>query len=187
MSTTKQRLAHLERVWPPQSGATSRTETDTGHLKFWSRPLFPAEFRDFCTKRAEERYIATVRGGRSGSQSFIDPGWYTGGVTNDERAERIRFEYDELNRLIAWHGDEDGWHAWHNQAQDWPQQHGKLDDEALNRRLMHAWTTADGNRAYRTRPLWRLVWKEWKPNMTFDEHCDFDALLAKEGETRCRW
>lgn len=188
MSTTRARIARLQKVWPTAPLVTVFTETDTGHLKFWSRPLFPGEFRDYCTARAHERYITTVRGGRYGGQSFIDPCWHTGGVTDEERKARIQFEYDELERLVALLGLDEGWGAWHAQAQDWPQRNGKIDADALDRRLMHAWTTADNNRVSPGRPLWRKVWVEWKPGMTLDEHFEFDQLLGREGETRCaRW
>ena len=180
MTSTKQRLANLETAWATKDAAVKDYR---GHLTWWSQPLFPSEFHQFCRGRAEERYTATVRDGRYESNTLLDPGW--GELSREEKQERISFEYDELGRLVDELPNGEGWIAWHAQANDWPQQYSRFDLAALERRLMHAWTTADKHRADPQRPLWRRVWSEWKPNMTLEEHMKFDLLLEKEGDARC--
>lgn len=180
MGTTNRRLDRLETIWQIDAPID---DAGLSHLEWWSHPILPGEFYQFCAQRAEERFTHTERGGHYGGNSVTDPGWHCG-VSIEEREARIRFELDELTRLTALLGSEVGWAAWHDQAAAWPVSNGPLDNDRLTRRLLHAWETADGNRAHPRRPLWRRVWPEWKPGMTLDEHTAFDALLAAEGVER---
>lgn len=168
--------AALRRIQVIERQLADRTDYgDDGlaHLRWWSWPILPGEFRRFCNHRARERL--QVEGG---------PCWYTG-ITEDERKRRQGFEADELARLQDVYGAEEGWAAWHDQARFWPQQYGSVDEAALERGLMHAFEAADTNRSHYSAPLWRQVWPEWRPGMSLAEHLAFDHLLGEEGQARC--
>lgn len=145
----------------------------TDHLSWWSRPVAPGVFRDFYGERARVRLAA--EGG---------PCWFTG-ITEAERCARADAEEAELDRLQAEYGDAEGWAVWLDQARFWPAG-DQVTEDALERRLMHAFATADLHRTDHSAPLWRRVWPEWRAGMTLAEHIDFDRLLAEQGQARCR-
>jgi len=164
-----QRLAALEILWPEPDHVIA--EGDIGSLGYWSSPVAIAELWDWAGLRAHYRY-----------QHDVDGGWWQ--LTREQRDERIQFEVAEFSRLLEELGPEDGYSAWHRQAETWRSQHGPCDVATFERRLKHAWTNADENRAHPSSWLFRQTWPEWRPGMSDEERLSFDTLLARECDAR---
>ncbi len=164
-----QRLAALEILWPSPDQVV--TEGDVGALGYWSSPVAQGILLDWCGLRGHLRY-----------QSDVGPDWWQ--LTREHRDERIQFEIDEFTRLLTLLGEDEGYTTWHLQAEGWHGQHGPCDVATFEKRLRHAWTNADQNRAHPSSWLFRQTWPEWRPNMTDEECLSFDVMLSRERETR---
>ena len=163
-----QRLARLETIWPEPDDVIS--EGDIGSLTYWSSPVALPALWDWSALRAHLR-----------CQHEAGDWWK---LTREHRDERIRFEVAEFCRLLDELGPEDGYVAWHHQAEPWRSQHGPCDVATFERRIHHALSNADQNRAHPSSWLFRRVWSEWRSDMTDEERLSFDTLLARECETR---
>jgi hypothetical protein len=162
-------LTALETLWPEPDQVI--TEGDIGGLTHWSTPVAQSILLDWAGLRAHLRH-----------QSEVDGGWWQ--LSRQQRDERVQFEVDEFTRLLTLLGEDEGRQAWHAQSSTWPSKHGPCDQATFERRLRHGWRNADENRAHPRSWLFRLIWREWRLNMTDEECLSFDVLLSRERETR---